>query len=137
VGKQISCEWLSCTRFSAGARYRGLKMGQQMRRVVLSGLAWLIASGSALGAPSLLDCIDPVGRQAIIATMNTDLEQVSRSYRIVQLREPQVDFRRSECRFTAAFSTGETRSLVLRIVVEEDGTVDYELELDVLLRAVV
>lgn len=107
-----------------------------MRDCMVSGLFWLLACGSAAGSPSTFDCIDAARRTQLTAEINSDLERTGVPFRVIELRRAQVDFQRSECRFSALDSKGEIRTLLLRILGEVDGVAEYELELDELLTAV-
>ena len=107
-----------------------------MRVFVLSGFFGLLACGFAPASPSTFDCIDAARRTQLTAEINSDLERTGVPFRVIELRRAQVDFQRSECRFSALDSKGEIRTLLLRILGEVDGVAEYELELDELLTAV-
>src|SRR5215204_6460343 len=81
-------------------------------------------------------CIDAARRTQLTAEIDSDLERTGVPFRVIELRRAQVDFQRSECRFSALDSKGEIRTLLLRILGEVDGVAEYELELDELLTAV-
>jgi len=110
--------------------------GLRMPSFVFSGLLWLLSCGVAGASPSTFDCIDAGRRRQLTAEINSDLERTGVPYRVIELRRAQIDFQRSECRFSALYSTGETRTLLLRILGDVDGVADYELELDEPLTAV-
>ena len=107
-----------------------------MRRSVLTGLSWLLACGFAAASPSTFDCIDADGRTQLMREINSDFERTGVPYRVIELRRAQVDFQRSECRFSALYSTGDIRTLLLRVLGDVDGVAEYELELDEPLTAV-
>jgi hypothetical protein len=107
-----------------------------MRAFVLSGLFGLLACGFAAANPTTFDCIDAARRTQLTAEINDDLQRTGVPYRVVELRRVEVDFHRSECRFSALSTTGEIRTLLLRFLGDVDGVAEYELELDELLTAV-
>jgi hypothetical protein len=107
-----------------------------MRHYVLPSVVWLLASGLAVAEPSIIDCTDVVGRTRLTAEFNRDLEAAGVPSRVIELRRAQIDFARSECRFSAVYSTGESRTMLLRFFGEIDGVAEYELELDELLTGV-
>jgi hypothetical protein len=107
-----------------------------MRVFVLSAFFGLLACGFAAASPSTFDCIDPARRTHLTAEINTDLQRTGVPYTAVQLSRAHVDFQKAECRFSALYSTGETRTLLLRILGDVDGAAEYELELDELLTAI-
>jgi len=107
-----------------------------MRVFVLSGFFGLLACGFAPASPSTFDCIDAARRTQLTAEINGDLQRTGVPYTVVQLSRAKVDFQKSECRFSALYSTGEIRTLLLRILGDVDGVAEYELELDELLTAI-
>jgi hypothetical protein len=84
----------------------------------------------------MFDCIDPAGRTRLRAEFNSDLERAGVPSRVIELRRAHVDFAKSECHFSAVYSTGEMRTLVLRFLGDVNGAAEYELELDEDLTAV-
>ena len=107
-----------------------------MRGIALCAVLSLLTSGSAAATPTMFDCIDSAGRTRLRAEFNSDLERAGVPSRVIELRRAHVDFAKSECRFSALYSTGETRTLLLRFLGTLDGLAEYELELDEPLTAV-
>ena len=100
-----------------------------MRAAFLSGLLCVLGSGAASATPSVFDCTSTAGRAQFLKEINRELEETGKRHRIAELRQPAVNFERSECRFLATYSTGEARRVVVRITRDTQGEVTFEFEL--------